>query len=228
MITQAEPERRRHVRGAAGLLLLPAWACGLFALDAASAGASTRQATSQSIQGTVTTIEKGERRFVVKTTTGSTVIVQVSAATLYRDSFVRTPSFADLRAGVSVAVIGTTAKGVEDAAIVIIGGSGHLGEPGPGFFGPGGTRPGVFGKVVTINAKDDRFSVKEPNGTTVTVEVTGSTRVREPGKAKADLSDLRVGDEVAVTGTKHGSREVASEVLFGFRSFSAPGPTSTA
>jgi hypothetical protein len=81
--------------------------------------------------GTVKSV--GEGTFTITTRDGTTVTVNVSSATTYRDRAVTSPTIANVTVGEHVAVFGTDSSNVVAATGVAIG--------GPGAGGPGG-RPG--------------------------------------------------------------------------------------
>ena len=186
-------------------------------LAAGTAGASVVPATGGSIQGTVVAVATAAHAFTVRTASGSRVTVKVTSATAYKDSFVASPTFADVKVGRSVAVIGSAANGVDTAAIVIIGGPSPLGA---GFGGPGGFRPGVLGTVSSVDAARHRFVVRTATGS-VTVDVLSSTTLRDRGRTTATFSSLKVGEKVAVVGTSSGGVEKATSVILG--GFRGPG-----
>ena len=225
------PARGRSSSAGGALLTALLASCGFLLVAPASVGAATSRASSGSTVGTVTSVDVRANTFVVRTPTGSKVAVKVTSATAYRDSLVRAPSFTDVKVGVSVAVIGTAAHGVETAAIVIVGGAGGSSPSsagGPVFGGPGGSRPGLFGKVTAVDAAKGTFTVQTARGAKVTVKVTKATAYRDRGKAKAGLSDVKVGSDVAVVATKVRGVEQATTVLVGFAfpgSFSPPAST---
>lgn len=208
-------------RGAAiAAALLPAPAL----LATGTAGASVVRATSGSIQGTVVAVDAAAHAFTVRTASGSKVTVKVTSATAYKDSSIASPTFADVKVGRSVAVIGSAANAVDTAAIVIIGGPGPLGAPGgppgAGFGGHGGFRPGVFGTVRSVDPARHTFELRTATGS-VTVDVLSSTAFRDRGRTRATFSSLQVGAQVAVVGTRSGDVEKAKLVILG--GFRGPG-----
>jgi hypothetical protein len=79
----------------------------------------------------------GKDTFTVKGRDGTTVSVDVSSSTTYKDRAVASPSFANVTKGEMVGVQGTTASGKVTAKSVLIGfrgGSGH--NRGHGGFAP--------------------------------------------------------------------------------------------
>lgn len=193
-------------------------AAGLLGLALASAPTADA-ATSTQVSGTVVAVSTSAKTFTIKASTGKLTTVRVSGATLYRDSLVTTPSFADVRTGDSVVALGALAKGVETATVVIIGGNASgvgSGQPeGPGRFGFGG---GTAGTVTSVDAAAGTFVVKTRTGTAVTVKVTSSTTYRDRQAASATLADVKVGTTVFVLGsTTKGTETARSVIIGGFR-----------
>ena len=83
--------------------------------------------------GTVESVGTGT--FTVKEPKGTTVTVDVTSSTTYKDGKVTSPTFANVTTGEMVAVEGTTASGIVTAKSVLIGfagGMGHNHGHGPG------------------------------------------------------------------------------------------------
>jgi hypothetical protein len=83
--------------------------------------------------GTVESVGTGT--FTVKERKGTTVTVDVTSSTTYRDGKVTSPTFANVTTGEMVVVEGTTASGIVTAKSVLIGmggGMGHNHRHGPG------------------------------------------------------------------------------------------------
>ena len=88
--------------------------------------------------GTVATV--GPSSFTIKTHDGTTVTVDLSGSTTYRDRGVTTPTLANVTVGETVAAFGTETANTVTATSVAIGqpgGPGGHGGPG-GNWGPGG------------------------------------------------------------------------------------------
>ncbi len=91
----------------------------------------------------------GASSFTIKAKDGSTVTVDVSGSTTYRDPSVSSPTLANVTVGETVAAFGTETSNTVTATSVAIGEpggpggpggpSGHGGPGGPG--GPGGAQP---------------------------------------------------------------------------------------
>ena len=75
--------------------------------------------TRPSVFGTVATV--GANTFSITTHEGSSVVVEVTSATTYRDRDVTSPSFANVKPGEMVAVFGTETSGTVAATSVGIG-----------------------------------------------------------------------------------------------------------
>ncbi len=82
---------------------------------------------------------------------------------------------------------------------------------GPG--GPGRTPPAAVGTVASVGTSS--FTVTAAGGSTVTVDVTSSTTYRDRGVTSPTLADVKVGDRVAVFGTKTGTTVAATSVGIG-------------
>jgi hypothetical protein len=73
----------------------------------------------------------------------------------------------------------------------------------------GERRPGVFGKVTTINAQSIQITTQ--TGDTVTVKIGGSTQFRKD-RQEAKLSDFKVGDTIFVRGQENADHSWNAEV----------------
>ena len=71
--------------------------------------------------GTVTSVDRSAGTFELKTRTGKTVEVRVTRSTRYRSTTSAAGSFSDVKVGETVAVVGTTTRGVETASSVFVG-----------------------------------------------------------------------------------------------------------
>jgi hypothetical protein len=89
------------------------------------------------VTGTVATV--GTNSFTVTTRSGSTLTVDITDATTYRDHGVTSPSFANVKVGETVVVFGTETSGTVAATSVGIGTSAG---PGGSFSGRPASRPG--------------------------------------------------------------------------------------
>ena len=88
----------------------------------------TKHGTPPAAAGAVASV--GTNTFTLKGRNGTTVTVDVSSATTYRDGKVTSPSFANVTKGEMVSVEGTTAAGVVTATSVSIGFAGFGGRMG--------------------------------------------------------------------------------------------------
>jgi Domain of unknown function (DUF5666) len=148
--------RRRGVRvttAAIAAAVGMALGSGLLA-DTVEAGAATTSSTTPpssggmpggctppSAVGTVKSV--GSDSFVVSTSQGSAVTVDVAASTRYMDQGVTDASLANVTVGEHVAIVGSTQDGAVTATNVMIGGppSGGGRGPGPGPGSHSGTPP---------------------------------------------------------------------------------------
>ncbi|MGD0809021.1 MAG: DUF5666 domain-containing protein [Acidimicrobiales bacterium] len=89
-----------------------------------SATWSTKHGTPPAAAGTVEDV--GTNSFMLKGRDGTTVAVDVSSSTTYRDPKVASPSFTNVKVGEMVIVEGTTSAGVVTATSVSIGFGGHM------------------------------------------------------------------------------------------------------
>jgi len=88
----------------------------------------------------------------------------------------------------------------------------HADGPGGGHrFG--GTPPAAFGTVASVGA--NTFTLTAHDGTTVTVNVSGSTTYADPSVTTATFADVKVGDHVAVFGTDTSNTVAATKVAVG-------------
>ena len=85
-----------------------------------AAAGTVESVTAGSVSGTGT--------FTVKGHDGTTVTVDVTSSTTYRDQKVTSPSFTNVTTGEMVSVEGTTASGVVTATSVLIGFGGGMGH----------------------------------------------------------------------------------------------------
>ena len=154
--------------------------------------------------GTVTTV--GTSSFTIKTKDGSTVTVDVSGSTTYRDRGVSSPTLANVTVGETVAAFGTETSNTVTATSVAIGAPG-----GPGDHG--GSPPAAVGTVTTVGTSS--FTIKTKDGSTVTVDVSGSTTYRDRGVSSPTLANVTVGETVAAFGTETSNTVTATSVAIG-------------
>jgi hypothetical protein len=89
-----------------------------------------------------TVVSVGTKSFTVKTAAGTTVTVDVSSTTTYRDFGVTSASLANVKANEKVAVFGTSASGIVTAKSVVIGRAGEGFEHGGSWRSDGGAGSG--------------------------------------------------------------------------------------
>ena len=110
----------------AGTVAVAQAATTAFAKSSATAAWATRHGTRPATVGTVESV--GTNTFTLKGRNGTTVTVDVSSSTTYRDGKVASPTFAKVTKGEMVSVEGTTAAGVVTATSVQIGFGGGMGR----------------------------------------------------------------------------------------------------
>jgi hypothetical protein len=162
-----------------------------------SPGSSAPAAT-----GTVKSV--GTNSFVVTTPSGSTVTVDVTSSTTYSEPGTASPSFASLKVGQQVVVVGSNSSGTVTATRVSIGPARYRGP---------NDAPAVTGTVKSVGTKS--FAVTTGSGATVTVDVTASTTYRESGTSTAGFADVVVGVHVTVLGSTSGGTVTATRVTIG-------------
>ncbi len=160
--------------------------------------------------GTVESVGTGT--FTVKGHDGTTVTVNVTSTTTYKDQGVTSPSFSNVTTGEMVSVEGTTASGVVTATSVLIGfGGGSFGH---------GTPPAAAGTVESVTAGSvsgtGTFTVKGHDGTTVTVNVTSTTTYKDQGVTSPSFANVTTGEMVSIEGTTASGVVTATSVLIGF------------
>ena len=85
---------------------------------------------------------------------------------------------------------------------------------GPGGHSPfGGTPPTAMGTVASVGT--NTFTLTTHDGTTVTVDVSSATTYLDQGVTSPTLSDVKVGDHVAVFGTDSSNTVTATKVAIG-------------
>jgi preprotein translocase subunit YajC len=197
-------------------------AVGPAAAAAVGSGAAVAAARSAGVVGTVLSVDASARTFVIRVASGAHLRVDVTTTTVYKVGGGASATFAALRPGDSVAVIGTGtgSSRSETAAIVVIGkaspgsaGSGFSGAFGGGF--PGGFGRGTFGTVVSVDASGHSFELKLAKGAEVKVVVTSSTTYRDRTDSSASFAQVKKGESVAVLGTTSKGVETAKTVVIG-------------
>jgi 3-dehydroquinate synthase class II len=148
----------------------------------------------QSISGSTIVITKSD---------GSTLNVATTAATKYHAKGMENPSLADIKAGDIVVVVGQLDGDTLTAAQV-------------GFHTPRAkTGPMAAGKIATING--GTLTLEQPFGQSLTVTTDANTFVvqrGEDGLVVISVSDLKVGDGVAVLGVRSGEgKSIAAKAI---------------
>ena len=82
-------------------------------------------------------------------------------------------------------------------------------------FAPRGAPPAVAGTVASVDATGDSFTVTDRSGSTITVAVSSSTTYMDPSVSSAGISNVTVGEHVAVVGTTTSGTVTATQVLIG-------------
>ena len=177
----------------------------------AQSGGMASCGTPPTAVGTVQSV--GDDTFTLSTPSGSTVTVDVGSSTKYVDPSVSSPSFSNVTVGEHVAVMGTESSNTVTATSVLIGSP--AGVKGSGGFGPGGPGgpPAAVGTVKSVG--DGTFTLSTQSGSTVTVDVGSSTKYVDPSVSSPSLSNVTVGEHVAVIGTESSNTVTATTVLIG-------------
>ncbi|HMD45200.1 MAG TPA: DUF5666 domain-containing protein [Acidimicrobiales bacterium] len=200
------PRRRRALIVAGAGTLAAALAVGAVGIAAAANGSGSGPSTGwtpPAALGTVTSV--GSNTFSMKSLGGSTVTVDVSSSTSYKEPGTTNPTFADVKVGEHVAVFGAESSGTVQATTVAVGGDWRLGPRSLRH------RRAVVGTVASVGT--DAFTVTPlAGGSPVTVDVSSTTKYREPGKTSASFADVTVGEHVAVAGT-HTSGAVTAKAV---------------
>ncbi len=159
--------------------------------------------------GTVASVGNGT--FTLTTKDKTTVTVNVSSSTTYRDPGVTSPSIANVTVGEHVVVFGTDTSDVVTATSVAIGTPPTGRAPG----GPGrhGVPPAAVGTVASVG--NGTFTLTTKDKTTVTVNVSSSTTYRDPGVTSPSIANVTVGEHVAVFGTDTSDVVTATSVAIG-------------
>jgi preprotein translocase subunit YajC len=167
--------------------------------------------------GTVKSV--GDSTFTITAGDGTTVTVNVSSATTYRDRAVTSPTMANVTVGAHVAVFGTDTSNVVTATSVAIGQPG--GDMSGPMGGPGGTPPVALGIVKSVG--DGTFTITARGGTTVTVNVSSATTYRDRAVTSPTIANVTVGAHVAVFGTDTSNVVTATTVAIGGPGAGGPG-----
>ena len=176
--------------------------------SSSTAGRPPMGGSPPAAMGTVASV--GDNTFTLTTQDKTTVTVNVSSTTTYRDPSVTSPTLANVTVGEHVAVFGTDTSNVVTATSVAIGDP-HSGGPG----GPGGpgSPPAAMGTVASVG--DNTFTLTTQDKTTVTVNVSSATTYRDPSVTSPTLANVTVGEHVAVFGTDTSNVVTATSVAIG-------------
>jgi ribosomal protein L21E len=168
------------------------------------------------VVGTVVSVDSSAHSFVIREASGAHVTVDVTSSTAYKVGGGASTTFASLRPGESVAVIGASSPRAETAAIVVIGkASPGAAGGGVGVGFPGGFAHGTFGTVVSVDASGHSFELKPAKGAQLKVVVTSSTTFRDRSDSSAGLAQVKKGESVAVLGTTSKGVETSKTVIIG-------------
>jgi hypothetical protein len=118
-------------------------------------------------------------------------------------------------------VLGTGAGSV---AVAQAATTGPHNRPNAGAPRPVRTPPAAAGKVASVDTTTgDSFTLIEPNGTVVTVEVSSTTTYRDGKVTAPTFANLKVGEMVSVQGTTASGTVTATSVFIGFGGFGPGG-----
>jgi hypothetical protein len=92
-------------------------------------------------------------------------------------------------------------------------GNGSSGSAAPGAMSSNCSPPAAAGTVTSVGSNS--FTLTTSTGNVVTVDVTSATHYRDRGVANASLSNVTVGEHVAVMGTSASGAVNATDVMIG-------------
>ncbi|MGA9077219.1 MAG: hypothetical protein WB383_02650 [Acidimicrobiales bacterium] len=138
--------------------------------------------------------------FTITTFNGQSVAVVVTSSTTYFERGVPGIALDDLSPGELVGVFGTMSDGTETATEIVV-------------CQPRMSRDYATAGTVQAAPTSSGFTVMTFNGTTVTVDVTGTTTYAEYGVSNPTIADVTPGEFVGVFGTTVGTTVTASEVV---------------
>lgn len=124
------------------------------------------------------------------------------AGSFFKSRAVRVGGASALMAGLMAGAYGIASAATGGSATTQGGSgapSGHFMPGGPGGPGPGHGGPGAGGTITSLGTNS--FTVKTPDGSTQTVDTTGSTNYNRDG-ASSSASALAVGEHVRVRPTQ--------------------------
>jgi hypothetical protein len=155
----------------------------------------------QATEGTVQTAPSSGV-FTIQTPSGSTVTIDTSGSTTYREPGVTNAMISDVGVGDRVGIIGTTSGSSVSATEVLIGAP----KPTASFAAAG---------MVDTTPSQGSFTIKTFSGSMLTVDYDASTTYEDLGVVTPAITDVTMNEFVAVFGTQSGSMVSASEVIVG-------------
>jgi hypothetical protein len=145
------------------------------------------------VTGTVTTVSGDS--FTLKSRDGTTWTIDVNGSTTYTLGS-KTGAKGDVKAGAEVFVEGTQASSGNTLTAAAV----HV------------QLPRVAGQVTAKSG--NTLTVKRLDGTTVKVNVSGSTTYQVRGATSPSLSDVKVGDFIVAEGTKNSDGSIQASSVF--------------
>ncbi len=155
-------------------------------------------AITGTVQGTPAT-----NSFTITTPSGASDTVDVSSSTSYFERGVSAPSLTNVASGDYVAVFGSVSGSTVTATKVAIA----TPPPSNGQFATAGT--------IQTSPSGGSFVIETWNNTQVTVQTAASTTYTERGVATPSLTNITIGENVAVFGTVSGSTVTATQIAIG-------------
>ncbi len=166
------------------------------------AGAPSARHHGLAVAGTVQGTPSANS-FMITTPSGESDTVDVSSSTSYFERGVSAPSLSDVASGDYIAVFGSVLGSTVTATKVAIA----TPPPSNSRFATAGT--------VQTSPSGGSFVIETWNSTQVTVQTSTSTTYTERGVSSASLTDVAVGENVAVFGTVSGSSVTATQIAIG-------------
>ncbi len=117
--------------------------------------------------------------------------------------------------GYSVAQVTSSTTTSSSSTAKAATGSGTSSSSATGCMGMGGTMPTAVGTVQSVDTATNSFVLKEANATTVTVDVSSTTTYRDRAVSSPGLSNVTVGEQVAVAGKLSSGTVSATAVTIG-------------
>ncbi|MGO9787949.1 MAG: hypothetical protein ACLP8S_00090 [Solirubrobacteraceae bacterium] len=166
------------------------------------AGAPRPRHHSLAVAGTVQGSPSGDS-FTITTPSGATDTVDVTSSTTYFERGVSSPSLGDVESGDYVAVFGSVSGSTVTATKVAIA----TPPPSNGKFATAGT--------VQTSPSGGSFVIETWDHGQVTVQTSSSTTYAERGVTAASLTNVTIGENVAVFGTVSGATVTATQIAIG-------------